>query len=142
MLMMSPRVVKFGAVVIERVVAVAVDRAAAKSAVEWGDGGPHVVFADVPEQRVTVTVRQVLTREDAADLTPGTSGMLVFFTGPTGAEGGRRKISGTAVLMGAESDVRGGEGVDASAGRTLRFVMVSADGSADPITVSDAGAEV
>jgi hypothetical protein len=142
MLMLSPRVVKFGAVVVERVVAVAFDRAAAKSVVEWGDGGPHVVFADVPEQRVTVTVRQVLTREDAADLVPGTSGTLVVYAGPTGAEGGRRKISGTAVLMASESDVRGGEGVEVSAGRTLRFVMVSADGAADPITVSDAGAEV
>jgi hypothetical protein len=142
MLMIAPRVVKFGAVVIERVVAVAIDRTAGKGVVERGDGGPHAVFADVPEQRVTVTVRQVLTREDMADLTPGTSGTLVIFTAPTGAEGGRRKVSGTAVLMGAEGDVRGGEGIEVAAGRTLRFVLLSADGSADPVTVVEAGAEV
>ena len=144
MLMLVPRVVKFGAITIERVVAVAVDRMAAKSVVEWGDAGPFVVLADVPEQRVTVTVRQVLTREDLADLKPGASGMLVIYTGATAGESGRRKVSGTGVLQSAESEIRGGEGTGgaASAMRVLKFVMVSSDGVTDPIVVVDAGAEV
>jgi hypothetical protein len=142
MLMLVPRVVKFGAVAIERVVAVSVDRVAARSVVEWGDAGPHVVLADVPEQRVTVTVRQVLTREDLADLRPGASGQLVVFTGATAGESGRRKVSGSGVLLSAESEIRGGEGAaGASATRVLKFVMVSSDGTADPITVAYAGAE-
>ncbi|XVJ58421.1 MAG: hypothetical protein HEQ23_03080 [Tepidisphaera sp.] len=144
MLMLMPRSVKFGATTIESVTAVAIDRAPDKLIADRGDGGPHITFADVPEQRVTVSVRQHLIREDVTDLKPGASGTLAVWTAPAASETARRKLSGVAVLLSSETELRSGASAASGvvATRVLRFLMVSADGAADAITITDAGAEI
>ena len=64
MLFLFPTDVEFAGAVWPGVTSVAIGRRAEKSIVEFGDGGSHVVLADVPEQRVEVTVSQELTADD------------------------------------------------------------------------------
>lgn len=144
MLMLMPQAVKFGSSTLESVTAVAIDRAASKAIADGGDAGRHIVFADVPEQKVTLTVRQHLTREDLNDPRPGAIGTLAVWTAPAASETGRRKLSGTAVLMSSETELRSGASAASGvvATRVLKFLMVSTDGAVDPITITDAGAEV
>lgn len=134
MLVLNPRVVKFGAEVWRDVTAVIVDRSASREAVEWSDGGPHAVLADVPEQRVEIRIVQEVSRDDVDAPRPGEQGQMVFYTSPMSTDAARRKVSATAVVLeaGHELSLRRG------ALRTVRLIAVSADGSADPITVEDA----
>lgn len=144
MLILQPRLVRFGPTVLENVSAVAIARSALQAVVEWGDGGPHAVFADVPRQKLTITVRQTLAAGDPADLVPGSSGAFILCTAPAESDAGRRKLSASVVLLSAESDLRPAEPRGPAAGlgvRTLTFVALSPDGAADPLTVTDAGAE-
>lgn len=134
MLLLNPRVVKFGGVVWESVAAVAVDRRAQKTVEEWSDLGPYATLADVPEQRVRITVLQELTREEVGSPRPGESGVVSFFTSPGDADAGRRKVSATAVVL----DVSHELSLKKGAVRTITLAAVSADGAADPITISDA----
>lgn len=147
MLILHPRTVRFGTMAIEQVVAVTLDRTAARDAVEWTDHGPHPTFADVPAVRTTVTLRQQLHREDLAPaasettpLRPGTQAALTIVTAPAASDQSRRKLTATAVLLSAETQLKGGEASPAAT-RTLTFVLISSDGAAEPCTITDAGAE-
>jgi hypothetical protein len=154
MLLLHPDSVSLDAVPLAGVVSVAVDRAAEAPVVEFSDAGPHAVFADVPAQRVTVTLVQELAREDLGPRpgTPGASASLVFGTEPApgarltlritlaagGADAVRRRATIDAVLLSSAHAVkpaRGGAPGSArgSATRTLVFVALSADGAADPV---------
>lgn len=134
MLVLNPRRVRFGAAVWEEVTAVAVDRSAEREVVEWGDLGPYTIFADVPEQRVTVKVVQEVMRGGIEAPRPGEEGELVFFTSPAATEAGRQRVSVQAVVTDVEHELslRGG------AVRTVTLVGVSADGVTDPVTVTGA----
>lgn len=134
MLVLNPRVVKFGPAVWDGVLAVAIDRLANRRVIEWSDAGPHAVFADVPEQRIEVKVTQELAREDLAGPVPGQQGELVLHTSPTATDAARRKVSVQAVVVqvGHELSLKKG------ALRTIELVAVSATGSADPVVISEA----
>lgn len=138
MLVLNPRLVKFGAEVWEGVVSVAVDRAAHKHVLEWTDAGPHAVMADVPEQRVGVTLVQELTRESLVAPRPGDQAELVLFTSPVSSEASRRKVSMQAVVLRTTHDLSQKKG----ALRTIELVAVSSAGGSDPITVTEAGAGI
>ena len=58
MLWLNPTEVHLLGVALDGVLAVSVDRFATRTAEERGDLGPHVVFVDAPEQRVSVRVRR------------------------------------------------------------------------------------
>lgn len=136
MLLMNPRSVRFGSATWENVASVAVARAAGRAVVEWGDAGPYPTFADVPEQTVTVTVKQLLLREDVSSPKPGDSGTFVVFTAPATSDFGRKKMSASAVVTGVAYDLEATKAV-----RTISLALVSSDGASDPWAVVDAGSE-
>jgi len=135
MLVLSPALVTFGGSRWEHVTLVSIDRSAERVALEWTDAGAHPTLADVPEQRVTVRVVQRVERDDLNAPRPGDAGELVLYTSPGGGDAGRRKVSAPAVVTHVEHDVTLRRGAQ----RVIRLVAVSADGAADPVTVSDAG---
>lgn len=134
MLVLNPRVVKFGPAVWEGVLAVAVDRLANKRIIEWSDAGPHATFADVPEQRIEVKVTQELVREDLAGPVPGQQAELVLHTSPTASDAARRRVSLQAVVVQVSHELSLKKG----AVRVIELVAVSATGSADPVVISEA----
>lgn len=133
MLFLFPDDVGFGGAGWPGVTSVAIGRRAEKSIVEFGDGGSHVVLADVPEQRVEVTVSQELSAGDAGGPVPGEEGVLAFETGPTGSGVGRRRVSLAAVVLAVKYRVSKTHG----ASRVVELVGVSGDGVADPVVVED-----
>lgn len=142
MLVMHPQSVSFGTMRIDNVTTVVLSRHAVRATLEVTDdagGGPHHVFADVPEQRVTAVVRQVLTREDPLDLRPGSQATLVVFTAPAASDASRRKLSASAVVIDVAAELK--SGATPAAVRTITFVLVSSDGATDPVSVVDARGE-
>lgn len=133
----NPRVVKFGTASWEGVTSIAVDRGADKVVAEVSDLGPHVVFVDVPEQRVIARVTADLLTDDLGPPRPGDSGALVFFTSPAGTDGGRKKVSMTAVVTAVRHP-----GGPRGFARVIDLIAVSSDGVADPVTIVDAGGEL
>jgi len=137
MLVLSPRMVRFGGKTWANVSLVAVDRVATRTGVEWGDRGPHVVFADVAEQRVNARVVVELDADDVGSPVPGDAGLLSFYTSLSGSESGRVRVSMQAVVTGVSHELSLKRGVV----RTVDLVGVSSDGAADPVGVVSVGAE-
>lgn len=137
MLLLNPRRVRFAGTPWEDVVAVVIDRVATKEVVEWTDLGEHVAFADVPEQRVDIRVVQNLGGVRDGEIidspSPCELGELVFHTSPTAGAGGRKRIAVQVVVLRVEHELSLRRG----AVRTVRFVAVSSDGSADPLDVQN-----
>ncbi len=134
MLVLNPRVVSFDGVVWEDVSLVAVDRSAHRVVQEWSDMGAYAVFADVPEQAVSVKVVQQVARDDVGTPVPGQSGELVFVTGPAGGDTPRTRVKVQCVVerVGHEISLKNG------AVRTVALIAVSGDGVSDPIVLEDA----
>lgn len=134
MLLVNPRRVTFAGVLWDDVAAIIIDRAAKRAAVEWSDFGPHPVFADVPEQQVTIRVLQHVARDDVGLPRPGDEGVLTFHTSPAGADMPRTRVSAACVALDVthELSLRNG------ALRTIKLVALSPDGAADPITTEPA----
>jgi hypothetical protein len=133
MLLMNPRQVRFGATRWNDVRAVAIDRTPARELVEFGDHGPHAVFADVPEQRVDIRVIQDLSGADEsvdAPL-PGEQAELSLHIAPTGASAARKRVSAQAVILRVTHEVS----LKRGAVRTVDLVAISDDGDDDPVTI-------
>ncbi len=132
MLTLTPAHVTFAGQVWPDVAAISVDRRATREVVEWSDAGPHVAFADCPEQRIDITVTMHLTGRAHFDAPrPGQGGDLAFFPAPGGSDGGRIRISTQAVVLGIAHDLAGKKG----ALRTIRLIAVSPNGALDPISI-------
>lgn len=139
MLILNPRQVVFGSTTYADVLIVAIDRGAKRVAVEWSDLGSHVAFADVPEQIVGVKLVQEVVDGSPDGPKPGDSATLSFVASPTGSDSSRLRFSATAVVTScAHEIVTSGKGIGAR--RTVEFVLVSATGASDPISVTAAGA--
>jgi hypothetical protein len=132
MLILNPRQVQFGSSTWEDVTAVWIDRAAHRTVEDWSDLGPYAVLADVPEQKVRVTVVQEVSRDDVNVPRPGESGQLSFFTSPTASDAGRKKVSCQAVVLESRHDLSLKKG----AVRTVVLAAVS-NGAADPVTIDE-----
>jgi hypothetical protein len=130
-LIIDPREVSFGASTWSGVTSVAIERKAARSFAEYAGTGPHVVLADVPEQRVEVTVVQELLGEDMDAPVPGWAGELSFETALNGSAAGRKRVSMQAVVLG----VRYAASRKSGSVRTVELLAVSADGATDPVSV-------
>ena len=135
MLILNPRVVRFGGRVWEDVSAVVVDRQATRAVTEWSDLGPHAVLVDAPEQTVTVRVVQQVARDDVGTPVPGELAELSFFTAPAGGDTPRWRVGALCVVTAATHELSLKNG----AVRTVRLVALSSDGAADPVTLEDAG---
>lgn len=138
MLVLNPGRVELLGGVLEGVVSVAVHRRPERLLIEWGNGGPYPVFADVPDVRVEVElVASVSGSLDGAvgGLSPGASGELVFWASPTAGSGRRRRVRAEVVVV----EVRYEVGSSGSGGRVrVRLAAVSVDGASDPVSIADA----
>jgi len=133
MLILNPRLVKFGPTTWPEVSTIAIDRDSSRLALEWSDLGPHPVFADSPEQRLTIRIIQDIARDDLDTPRPGDQQTLTFYTAPTGADARRRKVTTTAVITAVSHDLSLSRGTQ----RRITLTALSADGSTDPITITD-----
>jgi len=132
MLALNPRRVEFAGDTWGNVSSVAISRNAETLIAEWSDAGPHVVLADVPEQRVTVEVVQSLLGEDMDEPKPGAMGTLSFETGRSSTDASTDTVSMTAVVERVWYEVS----VSRGSSRRVRLLAVSADGQTDPVSVS------
>lgn len=133
MIWLSPRNVTLGGVTLEHVSAVSVSRKADKVIVEVGSGGPHVQFADVPEQRVEIEITRTVVDQQDNGIRPGDALALSFRTAPSGAGLPVREVTADVVVTQVESKLssRGG------ATQTIACVAMSSDGEADPVSEHD-----
>jgi len=131
MIWLNPRRVTIAGEELSHVSVVTVDRKADRVVVEYSDVGPHVAFADVPEQRVTITLVRTLVNEGASGaLRPGDKGALTFRTSPSASDAQTREISAEVVITAVEHEVSAKKG----AMQTLACVAISPDGASDPIS--------
>jgi len=134
MLVLNPREVTFDGETWGNVSLVAIDRKAETSVVEFGDLGPHAVFADVPARRVEIRVERDVVRDDLGGPLPGQIGELAFFTAPTASNAGRKRVTSQAVVLGVRHELSTKKG----AIRRIDLVAVSPDGAQDPVSIQDA----
>lgn len=138
MLILNPRLVAFGTTTYPDVLLIAIDRAAKRLALEWSDLGPHVAFVDVPERIVTVKLVQEVMDGSPDGPRPGDSATLSFVASPTGSDSARVRFTATAVVRACSHEITT-SGRSIGARRTVEFVLVSATGAADPVSISPAG---
>jgi hypothetical protein len=160
-MLLHPEVVEFGDVVLPGVVGLTVSRTARGAGtketggggeiVEWGDGGPHAVFADVPSVRVTIEITRRIRHDELQTVVPGEQAELRAFVSPLGARSDveRRRIKATCVVLSVETTLAkasasgaaaresgsGGGGV-----QTITLIGISSNGKNDPIEIEDIGA--
>ena len=134
MLLLSPQSVKFGTDRWDDVGALSLDRIASRLTLEWSDMGPHIVFADVPEERVTIRVTRRLHRDAAFTPRPGDAGELVAYTSPSAGDSSRRRVRIESVVTAVSHEISATGG----ATQVVTLVGVSSNGAADPVVVEDA----
>lgn len=137
MIWLNPDRVMLGAIELRDVFMIAVDRAARRLAEEWTDLGPHAGFADVPEQRVMVSLARRILESEAASPKPGEAHTLTFRAGASASAAGVWAYSIPVVVVSVEHSMAASGG----AMQRLRAVAVSPDGLADPVTESAAEGE-
>lgn len=133
MLVISPREVVFNAKPWPGVRAVVVDRAATREAIAWSDRGPHVEFADAPEQKVTIRVVRDLVGDEVDDPKPGEQATIRFAVAATAGDGGRVEVAVLAAVVRVTHELKAGGG----AVQTVVLVGVASDGGVDPVTVTN-----
>ena len=127
MLILSPQLVRFDTLEWTDVSLIAIDRTAAREAVEWSDLGPHPTFADVPEQRTTIRIIRQLDRGDLNAPAPGRAGELVFDVSPAATEAGKRTHTAQCVVLGVRHELSAGPKGHAAM-QTIELVALSGDG--------------
>lgn len=145
MLLLNPSSVRFGDDLWDDATLIAIDRAPARLAENWSDLGPYQVFADAPEQRITIRIVRRLTRDQPPPPPLGTMAQLRFATSPSASDAGRRLIEATAVLIEVDHQLPGDGDPPSrtrarSASQTLTLVAISGDGADDPIVITAAPA--
>jgi len=134
MLLLTPRLVRFGPATWDNIITVAIDRLAHRTVEDWSDAGPYATLADVPEQKVRILIDQEIGRDDLGPPIPGDQATLTFFTAPAAADSSRKQLSATAVVLSVAHSLS----LKRGALRTITLAAVSPDGSTDPITITDA----
>lgn len=130
MIWLNPANVAFGDETLANVESVAVDRAASRLIVDHTDGGPHAVFADAPEQRVTVRVVRRLVAPETPEPTPGEMGTLVFDASSNASSASVQRVTiGNAMVTSVTHTITRTGG----ARQNIDFVAVSSDGIVDPV---------
>lgn len=130
MIWLDPTRVTLAGAALEGVSSVSVDRKATRFVEEHSDFGPHIVFADAPERRVTVRVVRRVGADGAGTFRPGDSGELAFEVGASASAAGGRRVSMQVVVQSIANRV------DPKAGATqmIECVALSSDGAADPVS--------
>lgn len=138
MIWLNPERVTLGPFELRNVLSVAVDRDAHRTAEEWTDLGPHLGFADVPEQRVSVMISRRILETETVGPKPGESHALVFRTSAGASAAGVRLVSMTVVVTSVDHLI-------SSSGRAtqrIRAAALSTDGAADPVSETAVEGEV
>ncbi|RNC80449.1 MAG: hypothetical protein ED559_01150 [Phycisphaera sp.] len=130
MFVLAPESVEFDGDPWLGVESIAIDRIASREVVEVGDLGPHVVFADVPEQRVSVKVTRKIERSELGSVAPGDEGELQFRAGFGRTDAGWLNVTVGVVVTRVDHDFNR-NGVL----RVVTMVAVSPNGVTDPVTV-------
>lgn len=130
MFLLSPTRVSLGALVLQNVAAVSIDRAPFREAVEFSDAGPHATFADIPEQKVLITIQQHLTATDIAAPLPSASATLTIHARPNASDAGSITMQSTVVVRACTHTLS-----PKGATRTLSLIAISSSGTTDPITI-------
>lgn len=134
MLILNPRLVRFGASNWMDVTSITIDRLPHRTTEDWSDHGAFPTHADVPEQKIRIAITQELARDDIDAPIPGETADLTFHTSPTRADAGRTRVSTSAVILSVQHELSQRKG----AIRTITLAAISPDGATDPITTSDA----
>jgi hypothetical protein len=138
MLFLNPHTVTLGAVVLDRVSAIIVDRTADRLALEYSDAGAYPIYADVPEQRVTVTIVRDLLEGDPlilSSMVPGYQVTLAFATSPADSEAQLMNYSASLVITAVKHELKRGK----SAIQRIVGVAIATSGNLDPFTPPSAG---
>lgn len=138
MIWLNPEKVSLGSLELRNVTLVGVDREARRIAEEWTDLGPHMGFADVPEQRIGVLIARRILESETTGPKPGESHTLTFRTAAGASAAAVRSVSIPVVIRSVEHSVS----ASGSASQKIRAVAVSSDGAADPVTESAVEGEV
>ncbi len=129
MIWIDPAGVRLGGASLGGVSSISVDRHAERLLAERSDFGPHVVFADAPEQRVSVRIVRTVGPEGPGGHRPGDLASLEFRAGPSASDAGMRVVTIQVVVEAVLNRVD----PKAGATQTIECVAISSDGVADPV---------
>lgn len=132
MIWLNPQTVTLGSTTLDEVSSVSIDENAARLVVEHQDGGPHVVFVDVPEQKIVVKIRRRVVTDEVLELDLGESLALTMRTAQSGGDGlDGVQVTATVVITDLAYDVDRKRGAEL----IITAIAVSSDGATDPVTV-------
>lgn len=132
MLFLNPQHVSLGALTLEHVASIVVSRAADRLTVEYSDLGPFPVFADVPQERTTLTITRDLLDAGLPEtdaLALGHQATLSFTTAPNASDARTRTFSLTIVITAIRNDLPR----DRRLFQVISCLAISTDGASDPL---------
>ncbi len=133
MLVIRPRVVKFGGGEWDGVVRVAIESSSVEMVEDWDGEGPNLMFADSTRRRTGVSIFQEIDGDDLLSPDPGSESVLVVEV-DRGNDADAKVISMTAVVQSVSYSFSGGRST-----RLVRLVAVSSQGNVDPVSVIGGG---
>ena len=137
MLWLNPDYVTLGSERLDHVSSITIDRSPHKSALEWSDLGPHLAFADVPEQRIDIRISRTLTDSASIDLKPGDQVTLVARRAATASATDIERLSASVVILSIQYTLSRTRG----ATQHIHALAISSDGASDPISLSTQASE-
>jgi len=136
MIIPHPNSVTFDGLPIIDVAFLLIDQHATRELIEWSDGGPHPVFADIVERRTTITLIRTPSRAEPALPAISAAGelTLVFSDAGTNTDAARKRLTATCVVREIASPPTGPAGIRQS----ISLIALSSDGASDPIVIQAA----
>lgn len=138
MIWLSPQEVYLGNIVLDHVESISINRSPHKSVLEWTDLGPHLGFADVPEQRVDVRIEREIVDSESIDLKPGDEVTLTARRATSASAARVVQITATVVILSVDYTLSKTRG----ARQRIHAIAISSGGLSDPITEQDVEGEV
>jgi len=133
MLVIQPKMVKFGEVCWGGVSRVSVETSSEGMTKDWDENGPYVVFADSTRRLTSVHVAQEIDGDDVSGPGLGVADELIVEVG-SGNDAGRMTISIDVVVESVSYSFSGTRST-----RLIQLVAVSSAGDVDPVRVTGGG---
>jgi hypothetical protein len=131
LLIPHPDTLAFDGLALPDALSITIDRAAAREILDWTDDGPHPTFADIPEQRTTITIARKPAPGDLTAPLPAQLGELSFIFSPAGTDAARKRLRAQCVVREVRHDL-------ASPRQFITLLALSPHGSTDPIVIEEA----
>jgi hypothetical protein len=138
MLWLNPQQVMLGSALLGNVESLTIDRSPRKTALEWTDLGPHLSFADVPEQRIDIRLTRRLIESESTDLEPGDEVSLIARRAPSASAAQVIEIAATVVILRIDHSISKSRG----ARQHIHAIAISSDGLADPVVEREVEGEI